>query len=390
MPAIATCGISQAREFHSLWRLPALPLTERFGPYSPAARLAYDQELVISVPTGHVQLRHQLDPEILYASEQYSFRTGRSQSSRQGVTFFLEYLADLTRARSFASVVDVGGNDLFVARHLVAPGRHCAVIDPICADLDGQVLDGIRVFGRFVEQVDLAHDLPAPDLLICRHTLEHLARPRDVIAQWFQQCAADCLYVIEVPCFEHLVEAQRFDAVFHQHLHYYDLASFRHLLWECGGEYLSHAFNRQGSCGGALLLAFRRAQRPQPQPALDLDRRIRHLEARIANYRTQMNLMAELLEALPRPVYGYGASLMLATLAYHLHTDFSRLECILDDDPARDGATYQNLPVTVRHTAKVAPPPDSSYLVTSLESLRPIYRRIAELKPRRILVPLIA
>jgi len=43
----------------------------------------------------------------------------------------------------------------------------------------------------------------------------------------------------------------------------------------------------------------------------------------------------------------------------------------------------------VRDTAKVAPAPDSSYIITSLENVRPIYRRLLELTPRRILVPLI-
>ena len=102
-----------------------------------------------------------------------------------------------------------------------------------------------------------------------------------------------------------------------------------------------------------------------------------------------MEIMGELLAALPKPVYGYGASLMLSTLGYHLKTDFSELDCILDDDPLRDGATYENIPVAVRHTALVKPPPNSSYLITSLENIRPIYNRILGLSPRRILIPLI-
>jgi hypothetical protein len=389
MQAIAQCGVSDATQFHTLWKLPALPLTERFGRFCPDRPLAYDQELVISIPTGHVQLRYQLDPPILYTDSEYSFRTGASDKSRSGVAFFLEYLQRLTGGRSFSSMADIGGNDLYVARQLAAQCRHRAVIDPICASVDGQEIDGIRVLGRFIEQVDLAHDLPPLDLVVCRHTLEHIAQPRAVIRQWFAQCRPDCLYVSEVPCFANLVEAQRFDAVFHQHLHYYDLDSFRHLIWECGGEYLGHAFHHQGSCGGALLVAFRRAQTAQPKPVLDLPARIAHFERRIARYREQMAIMGELLEALPRPVYGYGASLMLATLGYHLRTDFKTLECVLDDDPARDGTTYENVPVTVRHTAKAAPPPNSSYLITSLENIRPIYRRLLELSPRRILVPLI-
>ena len=56
--------------------------------------------------------------------------------------------------------MDVGGNDLFVARGLVDVVKHTAVIDPICAENDGKTIDGIKVFGRFVEDVNLSRDLP--------------------------------------------------------------------------------------------------------------------------------------------------------------------------------------------------------------------------------------
>ena len=387
--SIKECGISDTEDFHLLWALPALPLTERFGFYAPKQPLAFDQELLISLPTGHVQLRNQLNPQILYSSSEYAFRTGGSSTARSGVAVFLHYLKQLTADQIFESAVDVGGNDLFVARSLVANAKHTAVIDPICSATDGQTIDGIKVFGCFAEEVDLSIDLPRPDLVVCRHTLEHIAKPRKLIDQWFRQCDPDCLYVVEIPCLENLVESMRFDAVFHQHFHYFDLETFKHLIWECGGEYLDHAFNHQGSCGGALIVTFRRAKTVQPQPHIDIAPRITRLEKRIAQYKAQMQIMGELLDALPKPVYGYGASLMLATLGYHLGTDFSALDCILDDDPLRDGATYENIPVTVKHTTKVAPLPNSSYIITSLENIRPIYRRILELSPRRILIPLI-
>ena len=244
--SITNCGISGVTDFHQLWDLPALPLTERFGPYAPDKPLTFDQELIISLPTGHVQLRNQLAPKILYSSSEYAFRTAGSSNSRNGVDFFLAKLKEFTAGRIFESAVDVGGNDLFVARGLVASAKHTAVIDPICATLDGEIIDGIKVFGRFVEDVDLSSDLPSPDLVVSRHTLEHIANPRLVIDQWFRECDPDCLYVVEIPCFENLVESMRFDAIFHQHFHYYDLSAFKHLIWECGGEYLSHTFNHQG------------------------------------------------------------------------------------------------------------------------------------------------
>lgn len=390
MKEIRVCGISGNEEFHSLWRLPGLPLTERFGPYNPNHALSFDQELLISLPTGHVQLRNQVDPNLLYNSSAYSFTTGGSDKSRKGVNFFIAYLQQFTAGRFFNSAVDVGGNDLFVMRGLTGMAKHCAVVDPICSSIDGKTIEGIKVFGRFVEDVDFSSDMPRPDLVICRHTLEHIINPRQVIDKWFRQCSQDCLYVVEIPCFENLVESLRFDAVFHQHVHYFDLSSFKRLIWECGGEYLGHTFNHQGSCGGALLVAFRRANTKQVKPEIDLALRIEGFERRIALYKTQMAMMKEELDALPGPVYGYGASLMLATLGYHLKSDFSQLECVLDDDPERVGATYENIPVTVKHTAKVAPAPNSSYLITSLENIRPIYRRILDLSPRRILVPMIS
>lgn len=387
MPIVTECGISSSAEFHSLWKLPALPLTERFGRYSPEKDLAFDQELLISIPTGHVQLRNQLDPKILYSSNDYAFRTGDSNSSRRSVEFFFSYLKGHINGRTFRSAVDVGGNDLFAAKELVAIAKNTSVIDPICSDIDGSVVDGVKVYGKFIEDIDLSNDLPQPDLIICRHTLEHIANPRNLIDQWFQQCAPECLYVVEIPCFENLMESLRFDAIYHQHYHYFDLDTFKYLIWECGGEYLGHSYNRQGSCGGALIVTFRRAVAKQEKPRLNLADRVKTIQHRISLYQKQMHIIGELFSALPGPVYGYGASLMLATLGYHLGTNFARLDCILDDNPARDNTTYENIPVTVRHTANVSVIPNSSYIITSLESIRPIYSRILGLSPRRILVP---
>jgi hypothetical protein len=139
------------------------------------------------------------------------------------------------------------------------------------------------------------------------------------------------------------------------------------------------------------MIAFQKAKTEQPRPLqIDLEKRILFFEKRIAEYKIQMQTMGELLKELPGPVYGYGAGLMLATFAYHLNTDFKEIVCVLDDDAEKDGMTYRNVPVTIRSTEKVKPPKNSSYIITSMENLRPIYKRILDLNPRRILTPLIS
>jgi hypothetical protein len=51
--------------------------------------------------------------------------------------------------------------------------------------------------------------------------------------------------------------------------------------------------------------------------------------------------------------------------------------------------TYKNVPVKVKFTGNETPPPNSSYIITSLENIRPIYRRIQDLTPRRVLIPIV-
>lgn len=389
MKVIEQCGICLVPDLEPVWLLPGLPLTERFGPYDPANRLAFDQILVICRNCGHIQLQNQLPAATLYAHDSYSFRTGESKTAQAGAEVFLDFVNETTGGRWFESILDLGGNDLYLARKFEGRARHRTVIDPICSALDGSVVDGISVIGRMVEMVDLSQSLVPPDFVVCRHTLEHISQPRELMEQLFAQCAPECLYIFEIPCFEGLVESQRFDAIFHQHYHYYNLLSLRRLLEETGGEYLAHRYNWSGSCGGSLLIAFRKGGSGLVDSHADGAMCRHYVSTRIDLFRSQMETMARILDDLPGPVFGYGASLMLATLAYHLKTDFCMLECILDDDSRKNGWAYKNVPVRVQYTGQLSLPSNASYIVTSLENVRPIFGRILEFAPRHVLVPLL-
>lgn len=390
MKRISNCGICNSKLFESLWELPNLPLTERFGKFNSKAKLSYDQELLMCMQCGHVQLGYQLSPSTLYTDMNYAFRTGASKSAISGTEFFISFLEKIAPRKHFNSLLDVGGNDLYLAKKLRDKVTERCVVDPICSPIDGQVIDGVKVFGRMIEDVDLSVDLARPDLVACRHTLEHVSNPANVLRQLFRECSSDCLYVFEIPCFENLSESMRFDAIFHQHYHYYDIVAFRQLIQLTGGQFISHAFNHQGSCGGAMVIAFKKATSMVEKISLPVKQRIIDVKNRISLYQSQMVVSASIYQTLPKPVYGYGASLMLATLGYHLKTEFSELECILDDDIQKEGVTYENIPVVVHHPDTAQPPDNSCFLITSLENMRPIHHRIQNFKPRRILMPILS
>jgi hypothetical protein len=383
---VKTCGVCGHDDLALLWDLPKLPLTEKYGRYNPSAQLQFDQRLAICESCGHVQLGIQLSPHLLYTPSEYSFRTSQSNSARAGSEFFLNFYS-AHKSSSAHSLLDVGGNDLYLAARVDVKDR--CVIDPVCAKEDGKVIDGVKIIGKFVEEVDFEKEKLTPDLIFCRHVLEHVANPKEMLSALLKKMAPNALYVFEIPCFENLLEANRFDAIFHQHYHYFDLSSFQRLIAEVGGEYIAHEYNRQGSCGGALLVAFRKGKY-SAIPQLTVAQKKSQIEKAIQHYTQQMNLLAAQVRKFRKNLYGYGASLMLATLAYHLKSDLSELICILDDDEAKDQIGYQNLPVTVRSTKHYEIPKNSNFLITSLENSRAIFTKLSQMTPRRILIPLVS
>lgn len=386
---VVECGVCAKSSLELLWDLPKLPLTEKFGPYDPAEQLYANQQLLICNHCGHVQLGTQIAPKLLYTPSEYSFRTSQSNTARSGTQLFFDFYNRVGHGRTFHSLLDIGGNDLFLAK-IVQLKERC-VVDPICAPQDGQIIEGVKIIGRFIEQINCQKEGMLPDLIFCRHVLEHIPNPRKLFIKLFNECHAEALYIFEIPCFANLMEANRFDAIFHQHYHYFDLPAFQRLIAEVGGQYLAHAYHHQGSCGGSLLIAFQRRNAPSvPLAPLNMKQRKKQIKKAIQHYRDQMQLLSAQLQKFHKQIYGYGASLMLATLGYHLKTDFSELICILDDDPLKDLTGYQNVPVKVRFSGVYHPEPNSNYLITSLENSRCIFKKIMDLSPRRVLTPLVS
>ena len=82
----------------------------------------------------------------------------------------------------------------------------------------------------------------SPDLIVCRHTIEHLANPRKILQILFDLANNDAIFLFEFPALEPLVARQRFDYIFHQHLQYFSLPSFLRLIDDCGGQYIRHVW----------------------------------------------------------------------------------------------------------------------------------------------------
>jgi hypothetical protein len=365
--------------------LPGFPLTGIYAE-TPGTDLYpdFDQALLLCADCGHAQLLNVVDPHFLYV-QTYSHRSSASELATQNSDFFASFIDQISGGRVFESVVEVGCNDLYLLKKFESRAKRLYGVDPFWKEAGPREHSKISVIGKFIEEVDLEKEIQnRPDLVISAHTLEHLENPRTHLETLMRFASEEAVFVIAVPGFDSLLRTSRFDQVFHQHVQYFSVASFRRLIGELGGRYLTHTFNDE-CWNGTLVIAFSkgsaRISMNGPKPGLQ------DVASSLALFEKRMKRCVKFLETLEKPVYGYGAAQMLPTLAYHLGESLEGLECILDDDPRREGLFYPRLNIKIRRPWRGLDWSSATVMITALDSTRAITRRLIPLKPKYFFAP---
>jgi cyclopropane-fatty-acyl-phospholipid synthase len=367
--------------------LPELPLTDTFcrEPVENPLK-GVDQRLLFCSGCGHGQLETQIASEFLYGAN-YCFRTSTSSTARQGTQFFLSVLDEVAPEQHFKCVLDLGCNDLFLLSKLKDRADIRIGIDPVWKGRESECKDSsITVYGEDIENIDLSGLEEKPDLIVCRHALEHIFDPMAVLKSMMEASAPDALFIFEVPGFDCLISRGRFDQIFHQHLQYFSHGSFLNMIEKAGGQFLLHRENYHD--WGAMAMAFKRSDKggipsPKIQPPS-----LREIELRYKMFECQMATIRETLMALDgSKIYGYGAAQMLPVLAYHIGNNLGCLTAVLDDDPDKEGLGYWNLPVEIMPSSRAEDISEASVLITAVDNAQPILKKLLGNRPRHILYP---
>jgi hypothetical protein len=396
----SACGVCGAADVCTLWDLPNLPLTECFGAYDPDFP-SFDQGLQQCQACGHMQLSKCLRPAELYTQTEYAYRSSNAVGTPIRVKSFTDFALEQVNNIEGLSVVDIGGNDQALLSGFSALTTRLELIDPIRTADHGKIVNGVAIHGCFVEEMNLASDLEyRPSLVICAHTLEHIEKPVTFLRKIFQECPFDCVFVFEVPCATCMIDNARFDTIFHQHLHYFSLRDLEHLISRAGGIITSHRYNSQPTLGGSIMVACK-SQRDSSNKDNAKAYVDGHNAASVANLSSYFHqrkrkftdlmtkLRSQMMKRESSQLYGYGASLMLPSLLYHLNLPTEVLTLVIDDDPQKDGWQYKNLNLTIRFCEAKEIEKKQQILITSLENARILYERARNFDPQRIHLPFV-
>lgn len=381
-----------------LWELPNLPFTELFGKFDPGFPKV-DQGLFIDEEHSHVFLANQVDSRFLYNRQNYAFSTNESPKILAELEFLLSFIRDSMSSVGLSPAgstgLEFGANTTAFSDRLVQLGFTMTAVDPVFENHKWDGVSQVEVVAQLVEDF-LDTRVNAYNLIVARHTLEHIADPVATLRRLGAQLSDDGLIVFEVPDFESIVSKLRFDAVFHQHLHYFDLGSITSIARVAGLEVFSFRRNPAGSNGGSLIVCLHlsRAEASQGR-AGEGESRVNSVEAKIkrtrsaiVRYEQMMALMFQQIDGHSGEIGVFGAGLMLPTLDYHLKGAIGqRVRVVFDDDPQKSGLEYRNLPLTIS-----SPPADLQKLlmvIGGLESSRGLIKRCYDLRAGVVLAPFV-
>jgi SAM-dependent methyltransferase len=384
------CALCSSTNLETVIEFPDLPLTDTLSstPNAPPPK-NHNQHLQVCMNCGHAQLGVWLSPEFLYGSN-YRYRTAESVLGKSEISFFLNTLKINSYKSHFRCAVEIGCNDLYLLDQLRPYANHLVGVDPILDDPTMDFPDDIQVIAQTFENASFESNLPsAPDLLICRHTLEHLPDPVDAISQFLDLLSPDGIVVIEIPSLDALMQKSRFDQIFHQHLHYFGRERLKSIIIKLGGSIKWEATSWHN--WGAYIVAFSKAEAGQIDAGMAGPRP--NIEGIREQYSEFSQFMASIGAHLVRlsndgPVYGFGAAQMLPVLAWHLGTNFEWLISVLDDDRNKDGLKYANLPVSVAYPANDEIWRDATVVVTAVDHAPALLGRLRNSRPKQIVLPL--
>jgi SAM-dependent methyltransferase len=311
----------------------------------------YPLELCFCRECHHLQLKHVVDPKILYQKD-YFYVSGTSSK-------FVEHLRDYARdivqrfdLKPGTLVVDIGSNDGTCLRSFQQAGMTRVLgVDPATKIAERATASGIETVGDFFSY-DLAVNLRkkhgAAAFITSHNACAHIDHLDDVFRGVRHWLGNDGVFVLEVGYLLDVYENVWFDTIYHEHLDFHTVAPFKELFARVGMEIIG--VQRVSPQGGSIRVIAQKAGGPRKadgsvQALIDLEEGMGlskpetfiQFGLRINEVGARLRSLIQSLKANGKTIAGYGAATKSTTLLAHFGLGKDDLAFIVDDNPLKQG-----------------------------------------------------
>lgn len=373
------CVVCKSNKLKNLIKLENFPLTGIYVKEKLKKNFPYyfNQNLNICKNCGHLQLSKFLSPDLLY-NNIYANRTSESYLSDNAIKFFKKFLFKNLKQKKRNGLLEIGCNDIKLIENLKKDFNYFYGIDPIWKNKKAPNSKRIKVFGEFVEKINLNKINQEINVVVSTHNLEHLDDPYKILSKFTKKFNENTIFCVEVPDADLMIKNYRFDQIFHQHYHYFNLNSLKNLVNRLQCKIISTDIN-YNFWGGSLMIAFKKDINKKRMIKTNYKKIDSVINRRYKIFKKYYENLNKKLQN-ESNIIGYGAGQMVPSFAYHLKSDLSFLKYIVDDNKKRANQKYPNLKPHIKFFKKNLI--SSNVLITALDGVNSISKKLKKLKVR--------
>jgi SAM-dependent methyltransferase len=323
----------------------------------------YPLEVALCPHCALVQLTETVDPVLLF--RRYPYFSSVSDGMVRHARALAATLATAHALGPASLVVEIGSNDGYLLRELMALGVPVLGVEPARNVRDAAVARGVPTIGEFFDGAvarELATAGRRADVVVANNVMAHAPDINAMVAAVGTVLKPDGVLVMETPYLRDLVERTEFDTIYHEHVFYYSLTALDALLGRHGLTILD--VERIPVHGGSLRVTAARRGRAAARVGALLRDEAAWGAADPRTYRClgdRMRALCAALRALLGELKGrgarlaaYGAAAKGAILLHVAGIGPELLDFVVDRNPHKQGRFMPGTPLPIRAPAALA------------------------------------
>jgi hypothetical protein len=339
---VETCQVCGNRDLTPIIFLGYLPPVNHMWEIGerPREQPGYPAELLHCARCQLVQIGLIIDPAILFPPE-YSYTSGTTRILCDNFSDLYSECRSIAALKGGEFVIDIGSNDGTLLESFKCGGQKVLGIEPtnVRERAEARGIPTHADFFSFKVAASIRREHGPAQVVTATNVLAHIADINGAMRGILEMLDENGVLVAESHGLSDLIEKLQFDAIYHDHLRYYSLASFSRLL-EMHGLEAFHAKSIPTHGGSMRVYAARRGKRPVDESvgkALQREADAGIGESALKDFGFRASCAKQGLQVLLAGIkkegvriYGIGAPSRASTLINYVGLDDSVLDCVVE------------------------------------------------------------